>query len=467
MTAASDGEVNRPPASVQKGRLAGLLPLLMAGLLGAAMTTQSVLPFVSVAVQHEMGLSQTDIYLVINSFTIAQAAVIAGASHLTAVYGSRRILLVGLVTATVGYLAAALSWNSEILIGGLVLAGFGVGTALPASLASVASSSEAGGGPAKVGRPIGVYFAAAGVMSIVAPIVGAGLIESVGWQFVFIAEISLLVPAMIGTLGAIAKVPVNRAVPRALRACTLAGVAFTGLILGCQLAGEFGWGGREVLFPLILGAAALIALGADQLRSSAPLFNRTVLSNALVIRDSGATFLVAGAVGLTVVFTTLFVSQSIGLSPLETSMFVVFLLLPQTVMSVLTGRLYDSFGFRSVASIGALLLLVGTVGLAIAVTLKSEPLVAAALALTGLGLGAVQTLTSADAQQAVDQSMRAEAAGVVSTSRNLGSAWLVAFGATFAATIGETAPFWLAVAVALVLLRIVRSGASRGSTSTD
>jgi DHA2 family lincomycin resistance protein-like MFS transporter len=366
------------------------------------------------------------------------------------VYGHRRVLLVGIVIGLTGTLVIAMAPDERLLLLGRALSGIGIGACLPPAIATVADS-----GGEHVGRAIGRYLATASLVMLGAPLAAALLNELASWRAVFLLEALLLVAPLVLTWTSLPHRPRAVDVPLALPACILAGVAFACLSLGAQRAGIDGWSAPLILGLLGLGGVALVALILHDRRSSAPVFNRSVLRSATVRRDTSATFLLGGIVGITMVFTTLLIARDLRFSTIETSLFLMLLLLPQVLVSRFAGRLYDRHGFNRIAALGSLFTAPAIVVLAFGATLGSPYVIGAGLFALGVGLGVLVTLTSSDPQRAVPGHLRAETSGLVSTGRNLGGATLVAIAMTLAASVGITAPFWFAVILVVVLVPLI------------
>lgn len=435
---------------MQRLRTTFFFPIMMAGLLGIALSDRSMMPLVSIPLAREFSMTTGETDMFINAYAIAQVAVIAGASHLTSVFGLRRVLVVGLFVATAGTTLIMVAPDTTLVIAGRIISGLGVGICLPPAIASVA---DVGGD--QVGRSIGRYLGTASLVMLIAPVAAALATEVASWRAVFALELLLLVPPIVIVARAVEPRPRRRDIPLALPACVIAGVAFATLSMGAQRAGIDGWGSPQILVLFGIGITAAIVLIIHDRRSDAPVFNRSVLASNAVRRDAGATFLLGGMVAIAMIYTTLLLGTNLGYSMLATSLFLIFILLPQVLIARRAGGFYDRLGFVTVGRVGVAILVPGTVILAVAAVTESAIVLAAGMILTGAAFGILVTITSSDPQRAVPAHLRAETSGVVSTSRNLGGAGLVAIAMTLVADIDASAPFLLLVLLALALAPLI------------
>jgi hypothetical protein len=212
------------------------------------------------------------------------------------------------------------------------------------------------------------------------------------------------------------------------------------------------------MLPLVLlgvGTVLLVALVLHTRHSRNPVFARQVIGSPIVRRDAAATLLLGGLVALLLVFVTLLLTREMKFTPLATAMVLTTMLLPQVVVARRAGEWFDRLGFSTVASRGLIVLVPAVVVLAFGALLEHLWLLVAGLFATGLGLGLLVTLTSSDPQHAMSSELRPETSGLISSSRNLGGAGLVAFGFALASSLGPVAPMWLAVVVTVLMVPVL------------
>jgi MFS family permease len=148
-------------------------------------------------IRGEFGTADAAAPWLVGGFALALAALLLPAGVLVDRWGLKRTYLVGLA----GFTAASLICVAAPNMPGLILARVLQGAAAAAVLAPAISLLHRA--RREQGRPpaFAVWGAVAAAAAVIGPISGAGLIEFLGWRFVFIVEI--LVAMLAFALGAI------------------------------------------------------------------------------------------------------------------------------------------------------------------------------------------------------------------------------------------------------------------------
>ena len=253
------------------------------------------LPAISAALHADTG----DLQWLVDAYTLVFAGVMLPAGMLGDRLGRKRLLLAGLAVFLAASLWCALSVSVGELIAARALMGLGAGIVFPLSLAVVSAAF----GDADRPKAIGILTAGIALGLPLGPVLGGVLLQHFSWHSVFWIN----VPAACVTLAAGAVLmPESRnpaAPPLDVLGALLSPVAVICLVWGFINGPEHGWTAPST-WTLLAGSAVLLAAFAVRERRSA----NPVIDPAL-FRDKRFTWGTAASVAVSVaLYAILFVT---------------------------------------------------------------------------------------------------------------------------------------------------------------
>jgi EmrB/QacA subfamily drug resistance transporter len=269
--------------------------------------------------------------------------------------------------------------------------------------------------------PVGLVFATS---SVVAPLLGGTLTDTVGWRWIFWVNLPL---------GALALALAVRTVPRPVgvrphgrldrSGAGMYAVAVTGLVVTTATAGHgFAWTSPTAL---VLAAGTLLASAAfvrRMLRHPDPLIPIGVLRNRSVAVASGLGFVVGSACFALVGYVPTVTEAVLGLPPTASGALLLALVLGMMATTTTTARWTARTGrYRRLPLVGCL---VGAAALATMAGIDDGwgvPRTAAVIAVLGAGVGCFMQLATVIAQDAVPTALVGSATSTVSLVRELGA----------------------------------------------
>lgn len=142
------------------------------------------------------------------AYTLVFASLLLSAGALSDRYGALGVFSVALVEFVLASLACGIAPDLSYLIAARVAQGIGAAFMLPSSMALLAAAYPS---PTERGRAMAVWGGVSACALVAGPVVGGGLIEWVGWKWIFFLNL----PAGVVTLVAILWRPIRvPAVPR-------------------------------------------------------------------------------------------------------------------------------------------------------------------------------------------------------------------------------------------------------------
>ena len=349
-----------------------------------------------------------------------------------------------LVASTLGFLATSVlcaqAQDFNQLVAARVLQGVAGGAITAAVFATVPTLFS----PQARARIIGLFTGTYGLASIIGPLVGGLITDSVGWRGVFYVNVPLgaiallLVWLVYRPATAIAERP--RLDLDYLGFVTLIAGA-TPLLLALTLGGhELGWTSPPLLGLLLASGVFLFIFARVEARAHQPVLPLGMLrSRSVGIAALGMVF-TAGTLFATALLTPLFVQVVIGASATGSGGVLAPMMLSFVLASVLVGQLLARFGrYRLVGLAGLGLAAVGQLLMAGMGPDTDYAVVARNLVVTGFGIGSALAAFVVASQNAVPVAMMGVATALGTFARASGSTLASAgFGSLLAARLPGT-----------------------------
>ena len=391
-----------------------------------------------------VGLSAqlADLQWVVAAFALAMVALLPTSAAIGDLYSRRRALLIGYGVFAFG---AALAWSATsiaVLLPARIAQGIGMALGAPNSFAMVALSFP----DEERGRALGLWSGISSLLFMVSPIVGGWLVESFGFNAVFIPSFLL---AVIGGAGTWLWVPADP--PRRHRRLDLAGITLATGALSLLSYGliEGGRAGFDRPFIVAALASGLLCAGGftrHELRVEHPMLDLRIVRRRPFGPVILAAFTLHTTTGVLIFFLTIYLQALRGFSPSATARVMLAFSVMVLIGALVAGYVTDRIGFRLPVAVG--LPAVGLSALLISMADRAMPVAGylpAAMVLAGVVNGAffVGAGTAAVSRFPDDQTSTAGAS--LSVSRHLGVAFGIAvFGAL--ATMVARARFRSAIA---------------------
>jgi MFS family permease len=265
-------------------------------------------------------------------------------------------------------------------------------------------------------------------------LVGGVLTQSLSWRAVFWLNVPVGIAALLlvhVARPANVRRPDSTVNPFSL-ALLVAGVGLT--VFAVQQADVWSWTSPVTLCPLGAGLVTSAVFVATQLRSRRPLVDLRLFARTGFTGDVTVVTLMQFGLLAVVLFSSLYLQQLLALSPMQSGLAVLPLILPITIGAQIAGRWYDRAGVRPPVLTGLATATLGLAAWTSALPFLSYAYQLPGMAVTGLGIGLIISPTNTDALGRVTPAERSQASGLVQTMRQLGGTLGVAgIGAVVAA----------------------------------
>ncbi len=325
---------------------------------------------------------------VVTSYLLTSTVCIPIIGKLSDLYGRKPFLLTAIALFVGSSAVAGLSWSMLVLILARAVQGIGSGMFLATAFTSVGDIFPQ---PERRARWQGMLASTFGLSSMVGPTIGGIMTDMLGWRSVFYVNLPIGILALLVIWRTL---PADLS-PRVANAQIDWGGAVTITAGMSSLLFIVEWGGNTLAWssPAMLGliTSAIVFIGGFIIiehRVPEPLIPPKLFAIPALLGSSLASFLTGfGMFGL-IFYTPLFMQGSMGLSPSMAGLLQTPLVASLAVGSLLSGQTYAKVKkSRPFVLTGSVLFMIGTLLLTQATPTMNHSLLAAELALCGVGVG--------------------------------------------------------------------------------
>ncbi len=306
-----------------------------------------------------LGASQSQLEWAINSYTLVFAGLLFTFGVIGDRVGRKRMLMIGMAMFGLASLLSSYAQTPTQLILARAAMGLGGAAVMPQTLSIITTVFD----PRERPRAIGIWAGAVGVAIALGPILGGLLLDHFWWGSVFLINVPL---TAVGVAAIAFLVPESRS--RQPGRIDVLGVlmSIAGLVLvvfGIIQGGDAGsWLRADVLGPLLGGLAVLAAFGWYESRIAHPSLDVRLFRDPRLSSAAGAIALVFFALAGAFFFTSFYLQNVRGYSPLHAGLLTIPLAAGQLLCAPRSAVLVRRFGAKIVCAAGLLLVAVAMIG---------------------------------------------------------------------------------------------------------
>lgn len=284
-----------------KSSRAGLVLLTVAVGQFLAVASASIVSVALPTIARELGASGEEQQWIVDAYVLVFASLLVAGGVLGDRRGRRGAFVAGLTVFAAGSVLCALAPTTPWLLGGRVLQGLGPPLMTPASLAIITATYR---DPAARARAIGLWSTGSGLGLALGPVIGGGLVDTVGWRWVFGVNVPVcvaLVALGLRSIPPIAPEPSRR--PFDYLGALLTTAAVAGATFGIIEGNARGWTSAPIVGAFALAAAALAGFVAWERGREEPLVDVALFRVPAFVAANAAGLIVFFAlIGATVYF---------------------------------------------------------------------------------------------------------------------------------------------------------------------
>lgn len=311
--------------------------------------------------------SAATIQWLVTGYMLVIGIILPLSSIITKWFTTRQIIIFALVDFIVGAAISGLAINFPILLVGRMIQGIGTGLIIPLVFAVSMKifPSE------KIGTAMGICALVIMFAPAIGPTLTGFILARLSWNWIFWIFILFLLVALILSIFFLVNVDkVTRShvdklsIVESIIGCSC-------IVVGVSFASNLGWTALPVLSLLIVVVLVLAFYAMRQLKLSVPILNIKIFSNPTFALGAVIVMLDFGMILSAMYLLPMYLQNGLLISVAETGLIMLPGGLINALSSALSGRIYDSVGFKKPAVCGFIIALIGAVMLAF-VTPKSS-----------------------------------------------------------------------------------------------
>jgi EmrB/QacA subfamily drug resistance transporter len=369
-----------------------------------------------------LGASQSQLEWAINSYTLVFAGLLFTFGVIGDKLGRKRMLMIGLALFGVASLLCAYAQSPEQLIFARAAMGLGGAAVMPQTLSIISNVFE----PAERPRAIGLWAMAVGIGVAAGPVLGGVLLNHFWWGSVFLINVPVTV---IGAVAVAILVPESR--NRAAGGIDYVGVllSIVGLVLlvyGIVQGGDTSWLQLGVLGPIVGGLAVLAAFAWYEARIQHPSLDVRLFRDRRLSASVGAIALVFFGMGGVFFFTSFYLQNVRGYSPLAAGLLTVPFAVGQLLASPRSAGLVRRYGAKVPSTVGMLVMAAVIACYATLGTASPIWLLGVMFAIQGAAIGVVMPAATAAIMDVLPRERAGAASALTNVSRQVAFALSVA-----------------------------------------
>ena len=306
----------------------------------------------------DLQIADADLSWILSGFLLTYGVAIPFYGRLAGRFGARRLFLIGVGVFALGSaLSAVATGLSTLLVARTVQAAGGAAVpGLGMTLASRAFPEE------RRGMVLGVVSATMGLGAAAGPLAAGLVSELADWRYLFAVSALAALNVPLG-LRYLERNETVTDEPLDLAGGALFGLGVAATLFFVTLGSQSGWTGGAALAGAVVAVAALATFAAHQRRAPTPFIPPSLLANRsyllLTMLGFAITFAnLAAQIGLPFLFNAVH-----AMSTLDIGIALIPAAVATAVVGIAAGRIVDNIGAALPIRVGAVLMIIGAIGL--------------------------------------------------------------------------------------------------------
>lgn len=399
-------------------------PALWAMVIGFFMilVDNTIVSVATPAISTDLDADVNSVIWVTSAYLLAYAVPLLVTGRLGDRFGPKNVYLFGLTIFTLASLWCGLTGSIEMLILARVVQGVGASLITPQTMAVITRTFPA----AKRGSAMALWGATAGVATLVGPILGGVLVDSLGWEWIFFINVP------VGIIGFVLAWRLVPTLPTHTHSFDWLGVALSGIgvflvVFGIQEGEKYHWGQISgiVSVPLLIGLGVVVFATfiwwQGRIRNE-PLVPLRLFRDRNFSLGNGGIAMVSLAITAMALPFQFYAQGARGWSPTEAALLTAPMAIVLMILSPFVGKLVDRVHPRSITLVGFGTATVSMAWLALIIS-PDTPVwqLLLPMALFGVSNACMWAPLGATATRNLPMSSAGSGAGVYNTTRQIGA----------------------------------------------
>ncbi len=317
------------------------------------MLDQTIVTVANPSIQHGLGASLTETIWVTSAYLLGLATPLLVAGRLGDRFGQKTVFMIGMAIFAAASLVCGIAPSVTTLIAARAVQGVGGALMTPQTQAIIVRIFP----PHRRGAAMGLWGSVAGIATLVGPVLGGLLVQTAGWQAIFLINVPVGVIGLILAARHIPALPTSR--PRFdWTGVIVSALGIFLLVYGLQEGVDRHWGRvwGPVTIPEIIaaGLVLLVVFVLHQRRARHPLVPLRLFRDRDFSLANGSIFLVGVGISGMMLPVLYFIQVARGFQPMASALFQMPSAVVGAILAPLVGgRFAARFGANRVACFGA------------------------------------------------------------------------------------------------------------------
>ncbi|WP_233233489.1 MFS transporter [Bordetella sp. LUAb4] len=390
--------------------------VLLVGALGCAMTVldTNVVGIVLPTIARDLNASFADIEWVISTYVLCFSALLLPAGSIADRYGRKRVFLCGIASFALASFACGMAPTAAALYLARGAQGVGAAFLLAPALAIIGHAFHEESARA---RAWAVWGAIMGLTMVLAPLIGGAINVLLGWRWAFHINVPICAALALAVVGVIdeSRDPTPRPLDFAGIVLFAGGMfAFTwALIVGPV----HGWGSADFLLRLVAGLALFLGFGQVERRGRHPMLDLSLFASPAFVGAVIAMLAYAASAQVMASLLPLFLQNARGKTAMGAGLGMLPFAVAMLVLPQVGRRLSTRFKSYQILAAGLAMAGLGNLAMMAAARQHSPFMLMLAMAVLGSGGGLLNGETQKAIMGTVPRHRAGMASGISTTAR--------------------------------------------------
>ncbi len=354
---------------------------------------------------------------VTSAYLLGYAVVLLVAGRLGDRFGPKNLYVIGLVVFTFASVWCGLSGSAAMLIAARVVQGVGAGLLTPQTLSTITRIFPA----QRRGSAMSMWGATAGVASLVGPLAGGLLVDTLGWQWIFFVNVPVGVIALALAIWLVPDLPI-RTQRFDLVGVALSGVGMFLLVFGLQEGQSADW--KPWIWAVLVAGAGFMSafIYWQSINKRAALVPLDIFGDRDFSLCNVGVAIISFATTAMMLPLTFYAQSVCGLSPTRSALLIAPVAIVSGLLAPVVGLIIDKVHPVPILGFGFSALAISMTWLAMELQ-PDTPVWRLVLPFIGLGVGMafVWSPLAATATRNLPSEQAGAGSGVYNATRQLGA----------------------------------------------
>ena len=325
-------------------KLIMIFTMLLGGFFG--LLNETLLTTALPRIMKDFHIEYSQVQWLTTAFLLTNGVVIPLSAFIIQRYTTRQVFLTGIIIFFLGTLLGGFSPNFTTLLIARIIQALGSGIMMPLMMTTILD--------------MGMFGLVIGLAPAIGPTLSGYLVEYINWRALFYVVAPISAVTFILALIFIKNVGVKVKAPIDILSIILSILGFGGMLYGVSSISQKGWNDPVVLSTIILGIIFVVLFIWRQERLETPLLSFKVFKNSqFTVGIAIMAVTMISMIGSETVLP-MFVQNVLQRTPVDSGLILLPGAIVMAIMSIISGRLYETFGARVLSMIGMLIVTITT-----------------------------------------------------------------------------------------------------------